>query len=113
MIYTWVPEKSNDEIISQNITGHIDIEIPRSEERMLLLKEVNLKFENGKAVFNLDHIETMIKISKMVKERVKAVSIKFNETEINDFDTIEFYNFHQAIVNELSSILFSGIPMGN
>lgn len=113
MIYRWKAENSNEEIIKEKIAGFIDIEIPKSEERMLLLKEVNLKFENGKAAFNLDQIETMIKISRMVKERIKNVSIKFGENEITDFDTIEFYNFHQTIVNELSSILFSGIPMGN
>jgi hypothetical protein len=112
MIYRWETSYSKNEAIKK-LVGFVEINVPKSEERMLLLKEINLKYEDGKAVFNLDHIDTMIKISKMVGEKISRVEVSLNDKAITNFEELEYYSFFQDLVNELSSVLFSGIPLGN
>ena len=111
MIYRWEVNKSKEGL--EKVEGHVDINVPKAQERMELLKSVNLKVEDGKASFNNDQVDSIIKINKAVHDRVASINLKIEEREITSVDELEYYSIYQLVMNNLSNILFNGIPLGN
>jgi len=91
---------------SEEITGHMIIRVPSVKERLTLIKEAGI---NAKGANEMD---TMVKLMDKVNDYVKEMDITKGDVNCKDFDSLSHYDFGMEIINEVSTILMSGIPTG-
>lgn len=93
------------------LIGKIEIELLPWQERVSRTKDIVYKQE-GDLLVDRNHVEQGEKTLKLVEDRVRNVSLKFEETEIKSFEELMMYREGMAVANEIGSILTNGVQLG-
>jgi hypothetical protein len=111
MKFVWIAEKS--EFGKDGLTGTIEIEVPKFKERMKILKDMNISVGDDATVESSKLLDQTEMIIDLVSSKIKKVNLSVKGHKFNSVDDLEYYEFFQGIMSELSQVLMKGISLGN
>lgn len=98
----------------EDIKGVIEIELPKYKDRMAIIKSMNINFgKDGELKFEANQLDIIEKMSDIVNERIKKVSLEtIDGDKIESLGDLEYYSVYSEIINELINIVFNGAKLG-
>ncbi|MGV8130803.1 MAG: hypothetical protein ACP5N7_01745 [Candidatus Pacearchaeota archaeon] len=118
MLYHWTPEKSKIEkdgklILQEKVKGEIVIEIVKAQERLKLIKDLNLTQVNDKIEINEEMLDRIEKMNDIARNKISSINLVIGDINITTLEELEYFDIYQLIMNEICGIILNGIPLGN
>ena len=95
--------------------GSAEIAPLNYDERLAMAEDSGLEFATDGTVDNKKNVFKQVKvINDLLKKRVKAVKVKHVPTglELDSLDALKMYAECDAVINELSGRIVSGLRLG-
>lgn len=99
---------------NKDFKGVLKVELPSYQERINLLKEMNIKndIKEGNTTELLDRAG---EVEKLVSKHVKEIKLTFTPTKykIDSIEDLGYFKEGCELINELSESILSGVQLGN
>ncbi len=107
--------KLSKEVLGQPspYSGKVKIKVPKYVERNRMLREVNFKQNVGNEVDVNSNLESMDRLSEIVKEHVLKMEVKKGKTQFHSVEEIEYDMDANSFFTEVGMVIVRGIDLGN
>lgn len=103
----------------KNFEGFIKIKMPRYKERIEMIKKMNIKpkqsEDNVEVETENSGFDSALFMADMIQNYILNIDVTHIETKthITTLEHLECYKEGVELINEVSSVLFNGLSLGN
>jgi hypothetical protein len=102
-----------DDVTPNPYSGKVKVKVLKFLERNKLLREVNFKLSNkGEADINAN-LESVDKLSEIVKDNLLSLDVKKGKKKFTSLDELEYDNDVTNFFTEIGLVLVRGVDLGN
>lgn len=111
-----VPNPENPQLTIEKTNpfkGKVVLDIPKYQERLSIIKEMNLKAQDGEMEQDTG-LDGAGKLHEIAMKKIKSIDVEHKDSKIvfNSVDSLEYYKEGVELLQQISSCIIQGVSLG-